>query len=224
MKKILTMCCCVGVGLMVHGNAMAIALDNKLCIAQVCALGSQVANFVPRNCKTYWEYCYNGYQVYECTECNSGYTLQNALSPITVTGCMNTIDPMQCVADCVETDCDDENWTTLQTGYQVYKTKTWDSTACECTTTESYQCAAGYYGTATCSKFAAGFDLCFGCSKCPSGGVYTDSELTTAATPGCLPGNGTTETSCYLAPGTYYDASGAFTISGGFVTSCTYSE
>lgn len=224
MKKILTTCCCVGVGLMVHGNAMAV-LDAKMCIAQVCASGSQVANFVPRNCKTYWEYCYNGYQVYECTECNSGYTLQNALSPITVTGCMNTIDPMQCVEDCVKTDCDDEGWTNLQTGYNIYKTKTWDSTACECTTTESYQCAAGYYGTANCTKNpVTGSYFCRGCSKCPSGGVYTDAALTTPATTACLPGNGTTVETCYLAPGTYYDASGAFTVSGGPFAGCTYSE
>ncbi len=220
MKKILTTCCCVGVGLMVRGNAVAVV---GACMANMC-LEPEILNTVPLNCKSYTSYCYNGYQVYECKACNSGYNLTSG-TPIIVSGCPNTVDPKKCVADCVETDCDDETWAAFRTGYQVYKTKTWDADACECTTTQSYQCAAGYYGTANCiTNPVTGSSVCSGCKACPSGGVYTDSAMTTAATPGCLPGNGTTATSCYLAPGTYYDASGAFTISGGFVTSCTYSE
>ena len=221
MKKVLTTCCCVGLGVMVHGNAIAVL---AMCLEQICASDTEIVNVIPKNCKTYSEKCYNGYRVYVCTECYSGYTM-TAGTPVSITGCTNTVDPKQCTADCVETDCDDENWTALQTGYNVYKTKTWNSSACSCTTTESYQCASGYYGTASCIKnTVTGLYFCSGCSKCPSGGVYTDAAMTTAATPGCLPGNGTTATSCYLAPGTYYDASGAFTIRGGFVTSCTYSE
>lgn len=220
MKKVLTTCCCVGLGVMVHGNAIALA---QMCFGQVCASGTVKVNDIPPNCKTYTEYCYNGYQVYECTACYSGYTLTEGTS-ITVSGCYNKIDPKKCTADCVETDCDDETWTTLKTGYNIYKTKTWDSSACSCTTTESYQCASGYYGTARCSKTGTGAYLCLGCSKCPSGGVYTDAALTTPATGSCLPGNGKTVETCYLAPGTYYDASGAFTVSGGPFAGCTYSE
>lgn len=224
MKKVLTTCCCVGLGVMVHGNAIAIV---QMCFAQVCADGAEsgieTLNPIPNNCKTYSKNCYNGYRVYVCTECYSGYTL-TAGTPVTISGCANTVDPKKCTADCVETDCDDETWTGCATGYQVYKTRTWNASTCSCTTMQSYRCDDGYYGTARCSKSSTGAYLCFGCSKCPSGGVYTDSAMTTAATPGCLPWNGLTVESCYLAPGTYYDASGAFTVSGGPFAGCTYSE
>ena len=220
MKKVLTTCCCVGLGVMVHGNAIAVL---SMCLEQICASDTEIVNTIPNNCKTYSEKCYNGYRVYVCTECYSGYTL-TAGTPVTISGCANTVDPKSCTADCVETDCDDETWTDFTTGYQVYKTRTWNASTCSCTTMQSYRCDDGYYGTASCVRnVVTGGYACTGCSKCPSGGVYTDAALTTPATAGCFAGNGKTVESCYLPIGTYYDASGKFTLSGP-ANACTYSN
>ena len=61
MKKVLTTCCCVGLGVMVHGNAIAVI---SMCLGEFCAAGTVKVNTIPNNCKTYSEKCYNGYRVY----------------------------------------------------------------------------------------------------------------------------------------------------------------
>ncbi|MBQ7289457.1 MAG: hypothetical protein IJW84_00980 [Alphaproteobacteria bacterium] len=63
-----------------------------------------------------------------------------------------------------------------------------------------------------------------GCRACATTGVYTDSTLTTAATATTagptLISAATDSAACYLPAGTYYDASGKFTISANGV--CMY--
>lgn len=63
-----------------------------------------------------------------------------------------------------------------------------------------------------------------GCRACATTGVYTDSSLTTAATATTagptLISAATDSAACYLPAGTYYDASGKFTISANGV--CMY--
>ncbi|MCM1294356.1 MAG: hypothetical protein NC311_02235 [Muribaculaceae bacterium] len=73
-------------------------------------------------------------------------------------------------------------------------------------------CPVGYYGTTT--------DGLTGCNRCPEWtGIYTDAAhtLTAAATSG----NGRLViTGCYIPAGTYYDATGTFTLT----SNCTYSN
>lgn len=77
---------------------------------------------------------------------------------------------------------------------------------CYFETRHSYRCETGYYGKPTDAKS--------GCSQCPTwSGVYTNSALTTSAR-GTSYAGATAITECYVASGTYYDATGTFKISG----------
>lgn len=66
----------------------------------------------------------------------------------------------------------------------------------------SASCAAGYYGTS-------------GCTQCPTWtGVYTNSARTVLARGTSIAGDNKTISDCYIASGTYYDATGTFKLNG----------
>lgn len=103
--------------------------------------------------------------------------------------------------------CTTTEWTAASTGYQSRKYCASSSD----TGTVEYRCASGYYGTSSNGTS--------GCTQCPEAtNIYTNSARTTRAR-GTSAAGTTSSANCYLPQGTYYDASGTFTISN---TSCKY--
>lgn len=74
----------------------------------------------------------------------------------------------------------------------------------------TYNCSKGYYGLGFFSS---------SCTQCPQwSGVYTNSAKTTLARGTTSKSGATAITDCYIAAGTYYDATGTFKIS----SNCQY--
>ncbi|MBD5400807.1 hypothetical protein HDR61_03640 [bacterium] len=178
------------------------------------------------NCENYTETCYplntsdlsqGYYKVINCTSCKGSYTKQTHSSTtepicpnITTTSCD------YCTCSCQTT------WTTsgANTGYERRTHN--GSSACDCSgstakctvTTMEYRCAAGYYGTANSTGTS-------GCTRCPAAtNVFTNSAKTTKAQGTTNDGGRELLSSCYLAPGTYYDNTGTFMIPSG--KTCPY--
>lgn len=119
-------------------------------------------------------------------ECDGGYC--NGTSCVACQSCSN---------------CTSTSWAALRTGYESRIEK---SCSCSgtCSSSTKYRCAAGYYGSSTNGTS--------GCTQCPTWtGVYTNSGRTVEAR-GTSTAGTTAITGCYVAPGTYYDATGQFTL------------
>lgn len=169
-----------------------------------CTQRSATAKCIKKDSTTYY------YK--DCTSCNAGYTLKTVHAEMCA-DLMNTDNEWSGGPDlkecrCVCNSCDNDYWAAYSTGYQRRLARWCDCTSgtATCKSKYEYQCAAGYYGTSSNGTS--------GCSLCPTWtGVYTNSGKTTLA-------RGTTKwagsskiTSCYVAAGTYYDATGTFKIS-----------
>lgn len=139
-----------------------------------------------------------------CNRCMSGYTL----SPAYANPCNQTMGlQMQFQkCECICTDCTTDSWSAGNTGYQRRTKRSCNCTSGSaiCNAQYEYRCAAGYYGSSTNGTS--------GCSACPTWtNVYTNSARTTLAR-GTSSDGTTAITSCYIATGTYYDATGTFTL------------
>lgn len=181
-----------------------------------------------RNCKTYTGMCV--YQdgralgVASCSSCNPGYELVQGTSGITACAPYDYTDIKDnssgvssyyytyCTKNCNTTTCAPTSWTALRTGYETRTNRTCSATGASgtCNSATQYRCAAGYYGSSTNGTS--------GCTQCPQWtGVYTNSGKTTLAR-GTSSAGTTAITGCYVAPGTYYDATGTFKIT----SNCAY--
>lgn len=143
--------------------------------------------------------------IHQC-DCPAGYTPRISQ----VLNCDNITHVSGC--DCICSNCtSDTTWTATSAGYQRHTLRSCNcaSGKATCQTSYEYRCAAGYYGHP-----ATGTS---GCTQCPP----VDAKLSTKQYGTSTPGNNRTITDCYLAPGTYYDTTGTFKISGG---NCQYSN
>lgn len=120
--------------------------------------------------------------------------------------CSNPDSMVSGLYTCVEKTCtgctSDTSWSSAGTGYMKKVTRTCNCGTCSATT--AYQCASGYWGSSTNGTS--------GCSQCPTwSGVYTNSARTTLAFG--ISNQGTPSiTGCFVIPGTYYDATGTFSV------------
>lgn len=150
------------------------------------------------------------YVFYPCLSCSGGLTLTNVAFP--QCGSSNYIFKS---CDCVCNNCDSDTvWTNLGTGYmkKVLRSCDCSSGTATCETITNYQCAAGYYGSS--------INGTSGCGLCPTWKeTYTSPDLTGVPRGTSLAG-ATAITGCYIAPGTYYDETGAFKIS----SNCPYTN
>ena len=181
-----------------------------------------------RNCKDYTAMCVylqgKVTGVASCYTCNPGYELVKNPSASGITACSSTGDPnedsggvghydyTECVKNCTASNCASTNWVAKSTGYETrtYRSCSATGTSGTCNSTTQYRCAAGYYGSSTNGTS--------GCTQCPQWtGVYTNSGKTTLAR-GTSSAGTTAITGCYVAPGTYYDATGTFKTT----TNCAY--
>ncbi|MDR0741492.1 MAG: hypothetical protein LBF28_01840 [Rickettsiales bacterium] len=184
MKKFLRICLAVFI----------IALNRNNAFAALCPVVSCDDVIVPtiQGCSSYT--CYNsGYA--SCNTCNSGYTRINDGSSYTGS-C--TFTYYYCNNDCTGcSDCTgDADWSAHSTGYQKKVTRSCNCNTCSSST--SYRCAAGYYGSS-----ATGTS---GCSPCPTGG--TNNAGATAVT------------ECYASTTSGTDATGSWE----YDQTCYYSE
>ena len=177
------------------------------------------ADPLSRNCASYSAACVHydkaaGSSVATCTACNPGYEITQASSGITACSMLEDgsdqapssgrYNYTYCTKNCNSTTCAPTSWTALRTGYETRTNRTCSATGTSgtCNSTTQYRCAAGYYGSSTNGTS--------GCTQCPQwSGVYTNSGKTTLAR-GTSSAGTTAITGCYVAPGTYYDATGTF--------------
>lgn len=155
--------------------------------------------------------CYNRVAV---TSSNVG-TIGGNSGAVFGGACSNPSSMVSGLYTCVAKTCtgctSDASWSSAGTGYMKKVTRTCDCGVCKEST--AYQCASGYWGSSTNGTS--------GCSQCPTwSGVYTNSARTTLARGTCSSGV-TGITGCYVIPGTFYDATGTFTISN---YPCMYSN
>lgn len=195
------------------------------CYSWTCVGGANSFDWYPnsspseRNCASYSAACVhysqiNGTSVATCTACNPGYELAQGSAGITA--CSRLEDGSDeapsagrynytyCTKNCNSTTCAPTSWTALRTGYETRTNRTCSTTGTSgtCNSTPQYRCAAGFWGSSTNGTS--------GCSQCPPWtGVYTNSAKTTEVR-GTSPAGTTAITGCYVAPGTYYDATGTF--------------
>lgn len=160
--------------------------------------------------------CYtNGtktYLYYPCQYCVSPYTMTDVALQ---SQCGQTKQFKSC--ECICSNCNSESWANYGTGYQRYISRTCDcgGSSAICQTSYYYSCAAGYWGTSSNGTS--------GCSPCPpASDIYTNSARTTKAQ-GTSTDDATDITDCYIAPGTYYDTTGTFTLSK-LSNKCSYKE
>lgn len=187
-----------------------------------------LASPTERNCADYTAECViissKTIGVVSCKNCNPGYELKMGNSNISAcsdnssgyddAGGINSYDYTYCTKNCNSTTCVSSAWTAKGTGYQTrtYRYCSATGTSGTCNSSTQYQCATGYYGSSS--------NGISGCTQCPTwNGVYTDSAKTTLVR-GTSNAGTTAITGCYIAAGTYYDASGTFNTTG----SCSYSN
>lgn len=112
-----------------------------------------------------------------CNRCNTGYTrVLSGYGECTAADLGNNYYECQCnCSNCTS----DTTWSAAGTGYQkkVTRTCSCSSGSPQCTTSTSYRCAAGYYGSSSNGTS--------GCTKCPDSG--NSSEGSTRVTSCCLP-------------------------------------
>lgn len=169
-----------------------------------------------------------------CTECSSGYKLEQHIAQ--VEGCSNSPTVYSCVKESSgggtepEPDCDalcEEclppfqmvHWTPVDNnpGYKSKKTTICnEETNCLCIVQVTYGCADGYYGTNP--RCIIGWP-CQGCTKCPSLG---DVEGKTAwLLSSGYPGGGETITDCFIKKDVELeDSTGTYV----FESNCFYTE
>lgn len=228
MKKSILLICGLIVGY--ANNAMAVnpimwgagdTLDG--CYSWNCLMPEEWypnADPTSRNCL---EHKYTGLCVYidgvgigvaSCSECAPGYAMVQGRTGITAcsiyadgTGAdsgASAYDYTYCTKNCNTSTCTSDNWSSLRTGYEsrIYRSCSATGTSGTCNSSIQYRCAAGYYGSSSNGTS--------GCTQCPTwSGVYTNSGKTTLAR-GTSSAGATAITGCYVAPGTYYDATGTF--------------
>lgn len=189
------------------------------CTRTTCPSGSgalMVQELVPEmycasyGTKTCWTNGTNTYAYRPCINCPIPYSN------------ISTTFPFDCgttqfsVCTCYCSNCEsDTDWSDVGTGYQKIVSRWCDcdsgSTAA-CATSTSYRCATGYYGSSSNGTS--------GCSPCPTWReIYASPDLTGVPRGTSLAG-ATAITGCYIAPGTYYDETGAFKIS----SNCPYTN
>lgn len=158
-----------------------------------------------------------------CVSCNPGYELVQGSGGVTACdigpggegdgGSVGHYNYTYCTKNCSASNCAPSAWTAKGTGYETRTNRACSTTGTSGTCNEStqYRCAAGYSGSSTNGTS--------GCALCPEAtSIYTNSARTTNAR-GTSAAGTTAQTGCYLAAGTYYDASGTFSVTG---TNCTY--
>lgn len=174
-----------------------------------------------------------------CTECSSGYKLEQHIAQ--VEGCSNSPTVYSCVkensgggTDPGE-DCDAlceaclppferPLWTNVENN-PGYKSSTStvcnESTNCKCVEQPTYGCANGYYGALPrCIKHVnSAIISCSGCTQCPKLG---DVEAKTAIIPSISsPGGGETITDCFISANTEIkDSTGTYV----FESRCNYKQ
>ena len=181
------------------------------------------------NCSSITKKCFGDAYVQTCDTCASGYTrTSKTYKPL---GCSNSytyyyckrsggtvidpdepfipIDPVDPVGECSsDADCGFSVWTNVSgTNYQSKKTYTClypGTVRSKCSSSTSYRCKAGYYGSST------------SCTACPSPtDTLTSGSVTSAA--------GTTAmTGCYLKSGSVLKDSAGNTYD--FTADCSYSN
>lgn len=153
-----------------------------------------------------------------CSACGTGYdreAVQATGSSGVYNICSNVSSMISGLYKCTSktcTDCtSDTSWSSTGTaGYQKKTTATCNAGVC--TKTTEYRCDAGYYGSSTNGTS--------GCTQCPTWtGVYTNSTKTTLSRGYSTVGT-TGITGCMIIPGTFYDATGTFTMGN----PCSYSN
>ena len=120
------------------------------------------------------------------SDCSNGQTCSNG----------------QCVTCKTCSNCTSGSWEDYGTGYQRILNK---SCNCDgtCSSSYSYRCAAGYYGSSSNGTS--------GCTRCPaSGGVYGSSTAGSTAI-----------TACYIPSGTSFSDTGG---SGTYTSNCYYTN
>lgn len=147
-----------------------------------------------------------------CTECSSGYKLEQHIAQ--VEGCSNSPTVYSCVKENSgggtdpEPDCDGtcdgcstrpilsyENLT-ADPGYAMADPWVCNTETCMCEPTWHFSCADGYYGTASCNNLPTleGTRNCTGCTKCPTlDGVDAFTQLFSFVAPG-----GSSITDCFI--------------------------
>lgn len=169
-----------------------------------------------------------------CTECSSGYKLEQHIAQ--VEGCDNSRTVYSCVKESSgggtdpEPDCDALceaclpsfpylRWTPVDNN-PGYKSRTTticnEETNCECQDQVTYGCADGYYGTNP--SCIIGWS-CRGCTKCPSLGDV-EGKTTMILSP-VSPGGGETITDCFIKKDVELkDSTGTYV----FESNCNYKQ
>ena len=170
-----------------------------------------------------------------CTECSSGYKLEQHIAQ--VEGCSNSQTVYSCVKESSgggtdpEPDCDGtcdgcsvrphlsyENLT-ADPGYAMANPQVCNTETCMCVPTWHFSCADGYYGTASCNNAANldGTRNCTGCTKCPTlDGVDAFTQLNPFVAPG-----GSSITSCFIKANIELtDSTGTYV----FESKCNYKQ
>ena len=178
------------------------------------------------NCSSVTKKCFGGKYVQTCNTCSSGTRTSTTYKP---SGCSNSytyyycksslvidpddpfipVDPVDPVGECSsDTDCGFSVWRNVSgTNYQSKTTYTClypGTVKSKCSSSTSYRCKAGYYGSST------------SCTACPSPtDTLTSGSVTSAA--------GTTAmTGCYLTSGSVLKDSAGNTYD--FTADCSYSN
>lgn len=177
-----------------------------------------------RNCDGYTNACTydNGriIGVASCYSCKSGYDLVTRSSGITAcsqydydiydsSGEVNYYSYTQCEKNCSSSNCKSDDWVKLREGYdtRTYRSCSTTGAGGTCNASTQYRCAKGYYGTTSNGTS--------GCTQCPP----VDDKLSTKQYGTTSTGGKFVKTDCYVEPGTYYDTTGTFKVSGG---NCSY--
>lgn len=171
--------------------------------------------------------CYKGFT---CDRCAAGYTrkkvtehYQLCSEGVTYYICIKNSDPCEDCGGSVIMDLPDfPNY-----GYTAKE----ECVNNECITTYTYHCSKAAYGNypANCTTDENGaVSECLGCTACPTAtNVYTDpirTSTTRAKGQTRSIGTSTTVDNCLLPIGTYYDAGGTFSITGGSAGSDLFSS
>ncbi len=116
--------------------------------------------------------------IFSCRSCGAGYVLtESQLAGVTYNVC---VEKCNTSTNCIS----DTTWTNAQTGYLSTTLRTCGTDE-ECVERITYQCAAGYYGTANSSGTS-------GCSRCPQqDGVYGTSNAGATSNTQCFKPQGT---------------------------------
>lgn len=192
---------------------------TEVCPTFACGGGYHSLEDNVSNCSSKSYYCYYdfGYTVgiATCSLCNAGYTKTWVTGHIGDCGLTADDQAGGYMSDYRYTTCTCDNsscanvgtWSNYNTKFQRRAKYTCQSGTCKATSTYEYRCAAGFYGSSTNGTS--------GCNQCPA----IDDKMSTKTYGTSTPGSNATMASCYLAPGTYKDTTGTFTVTG---ANCPY--